>query len=93
MDKFLIPSAVAFEQLEEETVLLQTESSVYHRLDHVGSRFWALIDDGHTRSEIVETLLKEFDVEETILVSDLDRLVAELVDRGLLMEETGGAKD
>lgn len=82
-----VPDAVLHQQMGEETVLLHTSNEHYYGLDEVGSRFWQLLRQHQTLDPIVAALLEEYEVDETTLRADLERLVEELADTGLIHVE------
>ena len=80
-----VSPGVLHQSVGEETVLLHPEGATYFGLDAVGSRIWQLLADGDGFAEVVDTLLEEFDVERHVLEADVERLVGELVEAGLLV--------
>lgn len=82
-----IPSYVLSESLSGETVLLNMRSGMYFGLTPVASRFWSLLQEGHTRSEAQGKLLNEFDVKSDILQNDLDSLIVELEAKKLILRQ------
>jgi len=79
-----IPDDVVFRDLAGEAVLLNLSTGTYYGLDAVGTRIWHLLADHGTTEEIVKTLLDEFEVEENQLRRDVDDLIRQLIDKGLL---------
>ena len=79
-----IPDDVVFRDLAGEAVLLNLSAGTYYGLDAVGTRIWHLLADHGTTEEIVKTLLDEFEVEENQLRRDVDDLIRQLIDKGLL---------
>lgn len=86
-EQIRVPSDVLHQQLGEETVLLHLGTENYYGLDEVGSRVWQLLREHRTVDPIVAALLVEYEVDETTLRNDLDRLLAELADLGLIHVE------
>lgn len=82
---------VVWQQLEEETVLLAIGSGRYYRLDPVGSRMWALLDELGDLDRVSERMLAEWDADPQRLRSDLDALVAQLAEAKLLTVEPRAA--
>lgn len=72
------------QRLGEETVLLHLGTERYYGLDEVGSRFWQLLQEYQTLDPIVAALRREYEVDETALRGDLERLVDELAELGLI---------
>jgi hypothetical protein len=82
--KLQIPRHVLSQAVQDETVLLDLKQERYYGLDDVGSRVWALISAGVATSQLTECLMREYDVDERRLRSDLAALLDELVVAGLL---------
>ena len=67
-----------------ETVILDLESECYFGLDAVGTRIWQLIRDNGELRAIYNTLLDEYDVDASRLQSDLEALITDACERGLI---------
>jgi Coenzyme PQQ synthesis protein D (PqqD) len=80
---------VVFRDLEGELVLLNLATGVYFGLDPLGTRIWALIDDGCTTDEIVSAITAEYDVDVEACRTDLMRFLAALRDNDLVDLDTG----
>ena len=79
-----IPEDVLFHELSGEAVLLNLKTGKYYGLDPVGTRMWLLLAEHKRIEPVVNILLKEFDVDESRLRSDLLNLVIQLEAQGLL---------
>jgi hypothetical protein len=79
-----IPEGILFKELAGDTVLLNLNTGVYFGLDSIGTRIWQLVQAGRSLSQILATLLDEFDVEPARCESDLSQLVTSLCEHGLL---------
>lgn len=86
-ERITVPDRVLHQQLGEETVLLHLGTERYYGLDEVGSRLWQLLREHQTLDPIVAALLSEYEVEETTLRNDLERVLGELADLGLIHVE------
>ena len=75
---------VLSQEVSGETVLLDLESEYYFGLDAVGTRIWQLIRDSGELRTIYNTLLEEYEVEETQLRADLEALITDACERGLI---------
>ncbi|MGH9280515.1 MAG: PqqD family protein [Acidimicrobiales bacterium] len=84
-----IPEAVLHQQLGAETVLLHLSTEHYYGLDEVGSRVWQLLHEHDTVDPIVAALVREYEVDETTLRGDLERLLGRLAETGLIHVERG----
>ncbi len=86
-----IPQEVLFQDLGEETVLLNVATGKYHGLNGVGSRIWELIQDSNPMEMVLATLLDEFDVSAEHLESDLSQFLGVLQSKGLIdIQEQNG---
>lgn len=82
-----IPSDVAFEVLDGEAVVLNLQTGVYFQLNEVGTRVWELLSVHGEAEPIVDALFEEYEVERATLTEDVDRLISELSEKGLLVAE------
>jgi hypothetical protein len=80
---------VLSQEVSGETVLLDLESEYYYGLDAVGTRIWQLIRDSGKLLTIYNTLLEEYEVDETQLRADLEALIMDACERGLITLQDG----
>ena len=74
--------------LAGEAAILNLKNSVYYGLDPVGARVWSLIRGPKTFAEIRDTLLDPYDVDRPQLESDLQALLSQLAEHGLIDIQT-----
>src|SRR5262245_50618362 len=87
--KIQVSGDVITRNLMGEAVLLDLAAGVYFGLDPVGTRIWQLLEQHGDTAPIVRAMLDEYDVEESRLRADLERLMRELSDKGLVrIDET-----
>ncbi len=86
-DRLRVSDDVVFRELDGEAVILNLDSGIYFGLDDVGTRFWQLIEQDGRVALALEALESEYDVETEVLRADVDRLVAALVEKGLMVRE------
>jgi len=91
-DRLRVSDDVVFRELDGEAVILNLDSGIYFGLDDVGTRFWQLIEQDGRVALALEALESEFDVETEVLRADVDRLVAALVEKGLMVREDDDAR-
>jgi len=82
--KITIPEDVMFRILGDEAVILNLASGVYFGLDSVGTRMWQLISEHGSTDKVVEAMLEEYEVEEGKLRDDLEKLMQQLSEKGLV---------
>ena len=82
--KIRVADEVVFRNVAGEAVLLNLATGTYFGLDTVGTRMWHLIADHGSTERVVETLLAEYEVEEVRLRCDLDNLIRQLLEKGLM---------
>jgi len=83
----ILSPEVISQEVSGETVLLDLESENYFGLDEVGTRIWQLIKETNDLAAIYQTLLTEYDVSEERLQQDLDTLLGEISQLGLVTLE------
>ena len=82
----LSPEVIS-QEVSGETVLLDLESENYFGLDAVGTRIWQLIKENDNLQAIYDTLLEEYEVEEKRLQTDLEAILGEVTQLGLVTLE------
>ncbi|HEY6507112.1 MAG TPA: PqqD family protein [Vicinamibacterales bacterium] len=83
--RLAIHPSVVFRELDGEAVLLNLDSGVYYGLDAVGTRVWALVVEHGTARGVCDQMEKEYAVSPEVLERDVDRLITEMRDKGLLV--------
>jgi Coenzyme PQQ synthesis protein D (PqqD) len=78
-------SEVVARRMDEQVVLVHLGTNRIYTLNPTGARFWDLLESGLDRHAIKTALLAEFEVGETQLDAEIEALVAELSDQGLLV--------
>lgn len=82
-----ISSQALARQVGEELVLLDLASGTYFGLNPVGSRIWALLDQVVSIDEICQRLEAEYDVTPEILRDDVESLLMQLLEKGLVLKD------
>ncbi len=85
--KLRVADDVVFRDLAGEAVILNLDSGVYFGLNEVGTRCWHLLVEHGSTEQIIQTLLAEYDVEEACLRRDIETLIRQLADKGLVQED------
>ncbi|HUA35243.1 MAG TPA: PqqD family protein [Candidatus Binataceae bacterium] len=82
--KVQIGDDVVWRELDEQVVIFDTARNQYFGLEGSGGAMWrTLVECGSTESAL-ESLAEDFDADPEELRNDLDTLVKNLVERGLL---------
>ena len=77
------PSTMSRE-VQGETILLHLDSGEYFGLDATATRVWQLINEKGDLQQVEAAMLEEYEVDPTVLSADLQRVVDELLARGLI---------
>jgi hypothetical protein len=85
--KVVVPEGVLVRELQGESVVLNLQTEKYFGLDEVGTRMWAALASSDSIQQAFETLVGEYDVEPERLRSDLEKLIGDLVEHGLVVVE------
>lgn len=67
-----------------ETVILGLTAGRYYGLDAVGARVWQLIQTPMTVSDVIRTIVSEYQVDPEQCEADLLKLLRQTVDAGLV---------
>jgi hypothetical protein len=71
-------------ELSGEEVILNPASGDYFTLNDVGRRVWELVDGQKSQAQLTGMLAREYEVEPEVLRRDLQELIDDLLDNGLL---------
>lgn len=83
-DRAKIPEDVLISDLQSESVLLNLGSESYFGLDEVGTRIFSVLTSSPSIDAAYKQLLEEYDVDASVLRTDLIALVEQLVAQGLV---------
>jgi hypothetical protein len=70
--------------LAGEAVILNLKNGTYYGLDPVGASVWSLIQEPKTFAEIRQALLGIYSVDDQVLASDLQELLVQFSEQGLI---------
>lgn len=79
-----VATEVTFQEMGDETVLLNLASGQYFGLNRVGTRIWQLLTEGQTPAGIIDTIAAEFDAPRADVERDTHALLATLNENGLI---------
>lgn len=65
-------------------MILNLSTGTYFGLDDVGTRMWTLLVKLGSPDEVIQAMLDEYDVEEEALRADLQSLIRQLAEKGLV---------
>ncbi len=82
--KYLPGSDVLVAHLAGEAVLLDLRDKNYYRLNETAAFVWKAIENGSRRDEILTQIADEFEVAERDACREVDRLLSDFADRGLI---------
>jgi len=82
--RVVVPETVLHRQVDGATVLLNLKTESYLSLDEVGSRMWELFTTEPSLEAAYEKLLAEYAVEPDVLRRDIENLLNQLLEHGLV---------
>jgi hypothetical protein len=84
--------ALAWREIDDETVIISPHDSVMHELNDTGSFLWKNIDGKKSAAELAELLVENYAVTPDIALSDTQALLEEMSSRKLVatIPATGG---
>ncbi|MCA9906772.1 MAG: PqqD family protein [Anaerolineae bacterium] len=81
---FVVDADVLMREVGEEIVILNLRTEAYYGLNQQGARIWILLNESKSVQQILDTLLTEYDVERGTLAHDLQQLIDDLLEHGLI---------
>ena len=77
--------ALAWREIDDETVIISPNDSVMHELNDTGSFLWKNIDGRKSAAELAELLVENYEVTPEIALSDTEALLQEMSSRKLVV--------
>jgi hypothetical protein len=77
------PDVIA-KRLDEATVLVHIPTNRIFELNETGTRIWEMLGQGLDANRIVQKLIEEFDVEDVQAADQVNYLLVQLQNEGLL---------
>jgi hypothetical protein len=87
--KVIVPETVLFRELDGESVLLNLNTESYLGLDDVGTRMWTLLTTEPSIQAAYVRLLAEYDVTPDALRHDVEVLLGQMLEHGLVEVKDG----
>ena len=77
--------ALAWREIDDETVIISPQDSIMHELNDTGSFLWKNIDGRKSAAELAELLVENYEVTPEIALSDTEALLQEMSSRKLVV--------
>jgi hypothetical protein len=70
--------------IDQEVVVLDSRRDVYLATNQTGAHLWRALIEGTTRSELIDMLMRDFDVDAETATADVEAYLQALNEQGLL---------
>ena len=78
------PEILHAEAGPEALVMLSVDGGMYYSVNGVGARVWTLLEQPRAVRAIIDALASEFDVELDTCISDTEKFLRGLMDKGIV---------
>lgn len=78
---------VVFRELDGEAIILHLDTGTYFGLDPVGTSIWRRLERQDSVAVVVDALVDEFEVDAPRARLDVEQLITQLVDKGLMVAD------
>lgn len=85
-------SEIAAQVIDGEAIIMNLTTGVYCSMDRVGAVVWSWIERGHSVADMVDGLTSLYDVPPPQAQADLERLIDQLVQDGLVQIEAANGR-
>ncbi len=82
--RFIRKKELLSSRMDNEIVMMHPESGKYFALNPVASRIWDLLETPQNLNELVEKLLKEFDVSKETCSKEVTTFLSEIIEKKLI---------
>jgi Coenzyme PQQ synthesis protein D (PqqD) len=73
-----------YSEIGAEAVILDLTLGIYYGLNETGAQIWQWIQEPKTLSELSQLLLDEYDVNREEALEDINNLLQQMIDTGLI---------
>jgi hypothetical protein len=87
MKKFIKNPAIISKTIDQEKIMLNTETCDYFGINEIGSDILELVDGENDLTEIINKLLSIYDVERAVLEADVEEYIKALLERNIIIEQ------
>jgi hypothetical protein len=81
--------ALAWREIDDETVIISPNDSVMHELNDTGSFLWKNIDGKRSVAELADLLVESYEVTPEVALADTQTLLDEMSSRKLVVTAPG----
>lgn len=82
--KFKHADHIAWRRVEQESVILDLNTSDYYSLSETGALIWESLGAGHSVDHVKGIVCHQYDIEPSVVHKHIESLVEQLVQDGLL---------
>jgi ornithine carbamoyltransferase len=79
-----IPNTVFAQEVDDEMVIMDTQSENYFGLDVMGTQMWHILVENSSLENLKIKILEMYDVEENVLEHDIEVFISELLKNKLI---------
>lgn len=83
--RFRAADSAIFRELDGEAIILHLDTGIYFGLDVIGVHIWQGLARHESVDTIVAAIIGEFDVDDPRARGDVERLIDQLVAKGLMV--------
>jgi len=83
-EKIMIPDTVFAQIVDDEMVIMDTQSENYFGLDAIGTHMWQILVENGSLENLKKMILKMYDVKEDVLEQDIKIFISKLLKNKLI---------
>jgi len=76
---------ILWKVIRDEAILFDTTTGDFFSLSGTGIRIWCLLTEGKSSEEVAHTILAEFEVDPDTVKDDIDELIANMKNNGIIL--------
>ncbi|GAB4219531.1 MAG: hypothetical protein Fur009_6150 [Candidatus Microgenomates bacterium] len=82
--KYVIKKGFLIDKLDDEIVIFDEEKSVLYTLNHTATEIFKLLKKGLNEEEIIEKMVKKYNVKEDKVKKDFKKLINDLFEKKII---------
>jgi Coenzyme PQQ synthesis protein D (PqqD) len=75
---------IIFSEMDNDVVMMSIEKGEYYGINPIGSRIWELLETSLRVSDLCQTLMVEYNVDENRCISDVVAYLQQLLEKNVI---------
>lgn len=86
--KVIIPETLFLQKVDDEAILLDSNTNQYFSLNDAGSLIWEILEEKKDLNTVKDEIVEIYEIDEKIVENDILNFIQEVANKGLIIIES-----